>query len=635
MRRINYILLLLLLFMGMTTFLYQVREERKQQYLSHTATLLNTTYQASLERYAMAMDTFFTSVRRHPEAIPLFLKGMQSPEPEQAELRQQLYKLLQPQFRDLIVRGIRQWQFHRRDGSSYLRMHAPAAFDDNLLSVRPSLQMLQTQPIQRYGFEAGRLFIGFRFIHPLFRQGALVGSMENGVSFRELSQDLAKLAPDQAFLFLLKRSTVESILFSDTRQYFQSSPLSDDYLLDQRSLADIQNAPLPLQALQQQMIAASLDHELAQGEPFSLALFHQNLGYSATFIPVLNFAQETDGYILALHSAPILTSIQWDFYRSTGISLVVICLLGWLVLNLLRQRQLTQSQAQRLDSIGQAVGEGIYVLDPQGRTLYVNEAATRLTGFNADKLMQGNLHNLLHSHENNAQLTLSECPIFVTALNGGTYEADEQFRTRTGELIPVVVTSRPLMEEGQVTGVVTVFRDISERKEHERRLEDLATTDPLTGLSNRRAFLERLSEELQLIHRLQHASTLLMIDFDHFKAINDRYGHHAGDQVLKHFAQIARDCLRQTDMLGRMGGEEFSILLPGTNLDGASHLAEMLRERMETSPTSLDGGEIAMTLSIGLTALTTHDHSPSDVLNRADKALYQAKEQGRNQVVSS
>ncbi len=635
MRPLNYMLLLLLLYTGGVFFLYQLHADREQQYLSHTSTLLDTTYQASLERYALAMDTFYTSVTHHPEAIPLFFRGIRSTGAQQEELRSQLYTLLQPQFRDLIVRGIQQWQFHRADGSSYLRMHAPAIHDDNLLALRPSLQQTRIQPIPRYGFEAGRLFIGFRFIHPMFEQGSLMGSMETGISLHEISLDLAALAPDQAFLFLLKRETVEALNLFDSTQFYEPSLISSQYLLDHRSLAYQQATTLPLHDLRMKLASESLDATLAQGKPFSLALFHQGQGYSATFIPVRNFRNETDGYILALHSAPILSSIQWDFYSSTAIGLVIICLLGWLVLNLHRQRQLTLSQVQRLDSIGQAVGEGIYVLDRQGRTLYVNEAATRLTGFNAEKLHQSDLHNLLHSHEDNNQMKLAECPIFVNALNGGTYDADEEFRTRTGQLIPVVVTSRPLMEDGQVNGVVTVFRDISERKEQEQRLQELATTDPLTGLNNRRAFMERLSEELQLHHRLQYSSSLLMVDFDHFKEINDQYGHQAGDQVLKHFAQVARDCLRQTDLLGRLGGEEFAILLPGTELKGAIHLAELLRERMESSPTTVENGEIPMTLSIGVTTLCVEDKDPSDVLNRADRALYQAKDQGRNQYVAA
>lgn len=632
MHRMKYILVLLFLYAGVALFLNQIRHDKEQQYLDHTATLLQTTYQASLERYALAMDTFYTSVLRRPEILPLFLEGVYSTGKQQAQLREELYQRLLPQFQDLQVRGIRQWQFHQADGHSYLRFHSPDTFGDNLLPNRPSLQLLQTQPIPRYGFEVGRLFIGFRFIHPLFQNGELVGSMETAVSFSELAQALGALATDQTFLFLLHRETVESTIYPGTDYRFEPSEISEAYLLEQDTLTQPGTSNLPLQILLQQLAQLELQTRMQQGETFSLALYYNSLGYSASFIPVFNFNHQPEGYILALHSAPILTSIQWDFYSAISISLTVICLLGWLLLTLHQQRQAVLSQKQRLDAIGQAVGEGIYVLDTEGNTVYVNQAVTRLTGYNADKLYRENLHLLLHTHADQHQPNLKQCPIFNRALKGASYDGDEQFRTRTGELIPVVVTSRPLRENDLITGVVTVFRDITERKEHELKLQQLATTDPLTGLSNRRAFLERLSEELRLCRRLHHESSLLMVDFDFFKTINDQYGHNAGDKVLQHFARQARSCLRQTDLPGRLGGEEFAILLPGTGLEGAYHLAELMRQQLEATPTEFQGQQIPMTLSIGLTLLSPDDPGTSELLNRADKALYRAKAGGRNRV---
>jgi diguanylate cyclase (GGDEF)-like protein/PAS domain S-box-containing protein len=350
---------------------------------------------------------------------------------------------------------------------------------------------------------------------------------------------------------------------------------------------------------------------------------------------VYAFDGSLGGYILALHPEPLLTSIQWEFYSSLGIGLLAILLLGWLLLSLHQQRQQVLQQQQRLDAIGQAVGEGIYVLDLEGRTLFVNAATSRLTGFNAEKLYRGRIHELIHSHPGNGNLPFSQCPIFAAAVKGGSYEGDELFRTRTGELLPVLVTCRPMIEHGRITGVVTVFRDITERKENERKLERLATTDPLTRLCNRRAFIEHLHDEMRLSRRLHHESALMMIDFDHFKQINDQYGHHAGDEVLQHFARLTSGCLRETDLLGRLGGEEFALLLPGTNLQGALHLAERIRLLLEQNPTQTDEQRIPMTLSIGVTLLQNEDADTSTALSRADKALYQAKNGGRNRVEST
>ncbi len=631
-RRISYILVLAGLFLGMTLFLNHTRQDKEQQYLDHTVTLLDTIYHASLDRYALAMDTFYTGLLRRPDLLPLLRAGIGTEGMERQVLRETLYQQLLPDYHDLQRLGIHQWQFHLANGSSYLRFHAPGIHGDNLLNVRPSLQQMQIQPAPGYGFEVGRLFIGFRFIHPLIDEGKFIGSMETAVSFQRISQTLSDLAPRQAFLFLLRRKTVEDVSFNELRHQLRPAVISDDYLLDDRNLAQSDNAPLPLDALLSQLAQYDLSPQLAEGHHFALAIYHESLGYSASFIPIQSFDGSLGGYILALHPEPLLTSIQWEFYSSLGISLVATLMLGWLLLSLHQQRQQVLQQKQRLDAIGQAVGEGIYVLDPKGQTLYVNEATSRLTGFNAEKLYSGDIHRLLHSHSDNHNLPLEQCPLFTAALNGQSFEGDELFLTRTGDLLPVVVTSRPMIENGNITGVVTVFRDISERKENERKLELLATTDPLTGLCNRRAFIERLHKEQRLSLRLGHESALMMIDFDHFKLINDRYGHQAGDEVLQHFARLASDCLRETDLLGRLGGEEFALLLPGTDLQGAHHLAERIRQCLEQHPTQTEDRLIPMTLSIGLTLLQGDDPDTSAALRRADKALYQAKSRGRNRV---
>lgn len=634
MRKGLYISLLTALFLLAALFLHQVRQDRVEQYLQHSTDLLQATYDASLERYALAMETFYTNLARQPALFQLFYRGTQADDySERAQLREVLYQQLQPHYQDLRARGINQWQFHQADGTSFLRFHAPDVHDDELASVRPSLRQLQDNPQNCYGFEVGRFFIGFRFIHPLLLDKQMIGSMETAVSFSRIRQTLARLSPHQTFIFLLERSTVESVLLGGNHAQLQPALISPDFLIHTDSLNDALNQALPLENLRHALAAKpQIQQQLLAGEPFAVDLYHQATGYAAAFIPVQTLTGELGGYILSIHPAPLLTGLQWEFYTMVVISLLVTLMLGWLMLHLHQQRHAILSQKYRLDAISAAVGEGIYVLDTEGQTLYVNKAVCRLTGYNEHKLYRENLHQLLHQHEANEHLTQEQCPIFSQALKGITYEGDEQFKTRTGELLPVVVTSQPMIEHGRITGVVTVFRDIRERKETERTLKRLATTDSLTGLSNRRAFLERLQEEQRLSRRLGHPSSLLMVDFDHFKRINDEYGHPIGDMVLQHFASMARSCLRETDAIGRLGGEEFAILLPGTDLKGAVQLAERLRHLLEQTPTQTPSGPIPMTLSIGVTPLLPEDSASSELLSRADDALYQAKESGRNRI---
>jgi diguanylate cyclase (GGDEF)-like protein len=123
-----------------------------------------------------------------------------------------------------------------------------------------------------------------------------------------------------------------------------------------------------------------------------------------------------------------------------------------------------------------------------------------------------------------------------------------------------------------------------------------------------------------------------MLDLDYFKRVNDTFGHTVGDAVLRHVAGLARSRLRGIDLFGRLGGEEFAVLLPGTALTGALEFAERLRQHVAENPTPCDNGPIAITVSIGVTELDPQDSGPSNVLARADRALYGAKEAGRNRV---
>ncbi|MDX2102606.1 MAG: diguanylate cyclase [Alphaproteobacteria bacterium] len=168
-----------------------------------------------------------------------------------------------------------------------------------------------------------------------------------------------------------------------------------------------------------------------------------------------------------------------------------------------------------------------------------------------------------------------------------------------------------------------------------RALHKLATTDVLTDLMNRRSFMERANAEVARARRYRKPLSVLLIDADHFKRINDTYGHSGGDAVLRELANHARHIVREMDFAGRLGGEEFAICLPETPLDGAMIVAERLRERVATMPVAFDGQDIRVTISTGVADIAGGDGEVAPLLQRADVALYEAKNGGRNRVIAA
>lgn len=182
--------------------------------------------------------------------------------------------------------------------------------------------------------------------------------------------------------------------------------------------------------------------------------------------------------------------------------------------------------------------------------------------------------------------------------------------------------------------LIGTVRDITEQKQQEARLRRMSITDPLTQIHNRRVFMERLRESYELFHRKRIPAAVIMLDIDHFKLVNDTYGHSIGDWVLKSVACTLAGSVRESDLACRLGGEEFGLLLPGTSRSEALELADRLRAEVARQPYARTetGDAFHITLTAGVSVLSENDQSPEQVLKRADAALYCGKNEGRNRV---
>ncbi|MBD3789507.1 MAG: GGDEF domain-containing protein [Campylobacterales bacterium] len=292
-----------------------------------------------------------------------------------------------------------------------------------------------------------------------------------------------------------------------------------------------------------------------------------------------------------------------------------------------------QVSEQRLKDITSSMGEGVFVVDKTGHLTFINNETERLLGWHFEEL-NGDLediHSKIHVHMQEDQ---EDCPVKRALAYGLTLRSDnELFKRKDGTLFPVLLTVAPLhSKDGTHEGAVVLFQDNTRQKELENKLAKLALHDALTGLYNRGHFDQKLQEELNRTLRYGRSLSLLMLDIDFFKKVNDTYGHQAGDEVLKNIAHIILSSIRNSDYAARYGGEEFAIILPETDPTEAVQLAERIRTAIEQNKFKTSENDIPITISIGV-GTSKKETTPELLIEAADSALYQAKENGRNQVV--
>jgi two-component system, cell cycle response regulator len=278
----------------------------------------------------------------------------------------------------------------------------------------------------------------------------------------------------------------------------------------------------------------------------------------------------------------------------------------------------------------EAAANGIIITDKSATIKWVNSAFTRLTGYSAEEAVGKNPKQLVYSQSQDKTFYQT---MWQDILQGKHWRGELINKRKNGSLYHEELSIAPVKDKrGEITHFIGIKDDITERKRIAEQLQKLANTDPLTELYNRRVFLEQLAQETARLARFKNLSAaLLMIDLDHFKHVNDTYGHSTGDEVLRKFANIVRKTSRTIDLPARLGGEEFAILLPGANKNDAMAMAERLRQQVANTVIPYKKGEVRITISIGGAALSADDVGGDAVLNHADTALYQAKDAGRNQ----
>lgn len=337
-----------------------------------------------------------------------------------------------------------------------------------------------------------------------------------------------------------------------------------------------------------------------------------------------------------------LTQLQtlkgWGFVLVTSLALFAI-LLHFLRISANHARR-QDEQSRQLHSLGQFresiidnASIWINVLDPQSRVTVWNKAAEQISGYRRDQVFDNPaIWEWLYPDPDYRHSVVAKV---TDILKKGAEVKDFEtcIRARDGQSKFISWNSRRFFDEnGRMIGSIAIGLDVTERREMEQELAKLAASDSLTGLANRRELEKCFQAASALSRRYQHPLSVLMIDVDNFKRINDDFSHHVGDEVLRRLSKQLQRSVREVDHIGRYGGDELVILLPEMDGPEATAMAERIRRSVEADTFLCDdaGTRIKLTVSIGVASYPAHDPSLDNLFSLADRAMYRAKQAGRN-----
>jgi diguanylate cyclase (GGDEF)-like protein/PAS domain S-box-containing protein len=292
-----------------------------------------------------------------------------------------------------------------------------------------------------------------------------------------------------------------------------------------------------------------------------------------------------------------------------------------------RAEEETQRERAFLDRLVESAPEGIAITDTQGRVMRVNAEFVRMFGYELDEAVGQDIDNLVAplAREEEAR------EISKSTNQGNTTFFETVRRRKDGSLVDVSVIAAPVLIGGKPKAVYAIYRDITERKQMEQKLEEMATHDFLTGLPNRRLLLDRFTIAAALAHRNKARIAVMSLDLDKFKSINDTLGHDAGDRVLKVISVRLVRILRASDTFARVGGDEFiSVMMETDHIEEATAIANKILDSF-TEPLSIAGHQLHLSTSIGIAIYPDDAEDLETLTKKSDAAMYYSKSHGRNQ----
>lgn len=495
------IIIVIVIFFVFIFFNYNEKIEEENFFLNRSLSRLQSEVNLILKTYNIAADAVFNNVINRDEIKSIVYYGWQF-ENRRDNYRSFLKFKMDSLYQDLKNYHVRQLHFHFKDGTSFLRMHRPDTYGDNLFGVRDSIEYVNLQEKKFTGFEEGRIFNGYRYIYPFNYNNEHIGSVEFSLSFQAVIE-LLKDNFGGAKTFIIKRKLIEETVFEEEQKNYLAFPVLQNYSYDREIYNKLTSSDseisLEIIGKVNSINEEEIIKQAAREKSFIVSARLNSRYYTGSFISIKGIDGQNKGYLISYQEDDSLKFINENFLETIIISLL------FLVITII-------------------------------------------------------LLTLIFSNNN--------------------------------------------------------------------KLKFLAHNDQLTEVSNRHHLTAVLKKEYERKQRYNSTFSFIIFDVDHFKSINDNYGHDKGDKILKEMSSLIKNNIRKNDFFGRWGGEEFVIIASENNLDSAYKLAEKLRKEIENY-NFIENENI--TASFGVSEIKSN-WTIDQLIKKADDALYRAKAKGRNRV---
>lgn len=749
--------ILLIVWIMLQVFLYFEAQEHAQSHLQKQISTQEIAWQAVQKIHKTGIESYFERIVNNPK-VTQSLQLAQQPG-SQAIARQDLYQTLLPFYQTLTKRGMDVLHFHTADNRSFLRFQQPDKYGDDLSKLRFSITQANKtlQPV--HGFETGRVVSGFRHVYPIIIQGKHLGSVEISQAFEPLRREMALLDEQREYTLIQRADAIRHKSFAEFANLFTPS-LYSTHWLEQDSKYQLQNtspelSDTSLRVAEQVKQDVEVDALLNKGNSFSKSYRLKNRHYVTTFTAINDVKGNNSAYLVSTASAPELDGNYQQFLIYKILSTALVLLLILAIRHIIHSKRALAETGHYLESVNNAMSEGLYTTDIHGNITQINDAALHILGYQKEQLIHQNAHQLFYSPSNDIK---GVSPLEQVIEAASSYEGELTFSHSSGTTLTVQVSSQPLNLHNKISGAVVAFHDVSRQKLYEETLKVAATTfetqngimitdnqgtilrvnqsfirltgyeaddvvgknpsilssgkqdkafyqdmwqslknqyfwqgeiwnrrkdgslyiewltitavldknekimqyvanfsdvteryhaqakieklafyDPLTQLPNRRLLWDRLEQALQKTKRSGQYGLLFFIDLDKFKTLNDSKGHLIGDLLLIQVAQLLKSCVRESDTVARIGGDEFIVLMEdlGHEMLEVSEYAEHIANNIIQAfgqDFILDGNVHHSSPSIGIELFDAKAQNADEVLMHADVAMYQAKQHGRNTV---